>query len=136
MRGCSESASRTASSSRVGPGLGHRERREQHRRESRGGERVECERMPKWSEIQPAAEVLTVLPMPMAKPTAPSARLKRPERAATSLTISGTRMPNPAPAMPSSTCTAITSVGLAVVEKMSARSGSIVKPTMSTRRRP
>ena len=61
--------------------------------------------MPKWSATRPAAAVLSVLPMPMANPTAPSDRLKCPDRAATSLTISGTKMPKPAAAMPSSTCT-------------------------------
>ena len=81
-------------------------------------------------------EVLSVLPMPMANPTAPSERLKCPDRAATSLTTSGTKMPNPAPAMPSSTCTPITSAALDVEEKTSARSGSMTNPMMSTSRRP
>jgi len=66
---------------------------------------------PKWSAIHPAAGVLNVAPMPIPNPTAPRDKLKCPDRPATSLTTKGTMIPKHAPAMPSKSCAATSSVG-------------------------
>ena len=82
---------------------------------------------PARSAIQPATPVLAVAPMPMAKPTKPSAKLKWPLRPAISAVISGSSTPRQAPAMPSSTCTRTSVVGSVVTAKNMPRSGKVAK---------